>query len=411
VANGLLVSLLIRSHKYEKSNEYNELFLQQFPNDPSALSNKADLLSALKKDYAQALEIRMNLLRVSDFNKNGSVYYEIAATYSLMNKLDESLKYLKLALSISKGWGNTGNAQVNSDFENLRKDSRFWSLVGERPPLVQSVAPSTNGDLPAWKRFTGKNEEFSILMPGQPSSYLNAITDRSNKLIPEQIYSSYFNGAVYLVVAYGWSSSAEALENFSAHHSSRGAISNARDVTSAGFKGKEYDLKFGETVGTLRIFQTKNHAYAVATVQAVDDLPLREYFLSSLLLSGGRDNQLPPAQAPAQPPSQTLNVPQSNSTLSILFGKDVTRRGVIVSKPEPWYTDEARRFGVSGTVVLRAVLSASGEVTDIRTIKTLPNGLTENAIEAARHLKFIPGIKDGRFVSYWVELQYNFGFN
>jgi TonB family protein len=93
----------------------------------------------------------------------------------------------------------------------------------------------------------------------------------------------------------------------------------------------------------------------------------------------------------------------------MLNGRDVSRRGVIVSKPEPWNTDEARQASITGTVVLRVVLSASGEVTNIHAVKGLPKGLTENAIEAAQHLKFIPAVKDGRFVSYWVELQYNFG--
>lgn len=131
-ANTGLVALLKRNRDYEQANEYNERFLMQSPNDPYALNHKADLISVLKKDYAQALEIRMKLLNVEGFNKNGSLFYDIAGTYSLMNKLDESLEYLKLALSRSKGWGNKANAQVASAFENLRKDSRFWSLVNQK---------------------------------------------------------------------------------------------------------------------------------------------------------------------------------------------------------------------------------------------------------------------------------------
>jgi len=41
-------------------------------------------------------------------------------------------------------------------------------------------------------------------------------------------------------------------------------------------------------------------------------------------------------------------------------------------------------------------------------MSTLPDGLTEMATEAARKIRFIPAIKDGRFVSMWMELQYNF---
>ena len=47
----------------------------------------------------------MKLLDVPDFNKNGNVFYEIARTYSLMNRLDDSLKYLALAYQSTKVGG------------------------------------------------------------------------------------------------------------------------------------------------------------------------------------------------------------------------------------------------------------------------------------------------------------------
>jgi TonB family protein len=63
---------------------------------------------------------------------------------------------------------------------------------------------------------------------------------------------------------------------------------------------------------------------------------------------------------------------------------------------------------VSGKVVVRAVLSASGKVTNIEVTKALSRGLTEKAIEAARRIIFIPAIKDGRFVSQTIQVEYNF---
>jgi TonB family protein len=86
----------------------------------------------------------------------------------------------------------------------------------------------------------------------------------------------------------------------------------------------------------------------------------------------------------------------------------VTQKAKIVSKPEPKYTEEARKNGVIGTVVLRAVLSSSGEVTSIKAVNPLPYGLTEKAIAAAREIKFIPARKDGHTVSQWIQIEYNF---
>jgi TonB family protein len=87
---------------------------------------------------------------------------------------------------------------------------------------------------------------------------------------------------------------------------------------------------------------------------------------------------------------------------------EVTERARILSKPEPGFTEEARRGNVTGVVRLRAVFSASGEVTNITVIKGLPSGLTEKAIGAARQIRFHPALKDGHVVSQWVTLEYNF---
>lgn len=88
--------------------------------------------------------------------------------------------------------------------------------------------------------------------------------------------------------------------------------------------------------------------------------------------------------------------------------REVDQRARLLQKPEPQYTEEARRNGITGTVILRAVFSASGEVINIQAIKTLPLGLTEKAITAARRIRFVPAIKGGRPVSVHMQLEYNF---
>ncbi|MCA1566735.1 MAG: TonB family protein [Acidobacteria bacterium] len=86
----------------------------------------------------------------------------------------------------------------------------------------------------------------------------------------------------------------------------------------------------------------------------------------------------------------------------------VTTRAQILSKPEPLYTDEARNSGIRGTVHLRMVLSFDGRVRNIFVIKGLGGGLTEMAVNAARKIKFTPATKDGRPVSQFVTIEYNF---
>ena len=92
----------------------------------------------------------------------------------------------------------------------------------------------------------------------------------------------------------------------------------------------------------------------------------------------------------------------------VFNGKDVTQKARVLSKPEPGYTEDARKNQVTGTVVLKVIFTSSGQVTSIQAVKPLPYGLTEKAIAAARAIKFIPAIKDGHNVSQYMQLEYSF---
>jgi TonB family protein len=92
----------------------------------------------------------------------------------------------------------------------------------------------------------------------------------------------------------------------------------------------------------------------------------------------------------------------------IFTGKDVTTKARLISKPEPQYTEDARKNQITGTVVLKVVFASNGSVQNIRTVSGLPYGLTERAIAAAKQIKFTPATKDGHQVSMWMQLEYNF---
>ncbi len=98
----------------------------------------------------------------------------------------------------------------------------------------------------------------------------------------------------------------------------------------------------------------------------------------------------------------------TNDDLKLYSGKEVTTKARVLHKPEPTYTEEARRHQITGTVILRAVFGSNGKVFGLRVIAGLPNGLTGRAISAALQIRFIPAMKDGQPVSMWMELQYNF---
>lgn len=89
-------------------------------------------------------------------------------------------------------------------------------------------------------------------------------------------------------------------------------------------------------------------------------------------------------------------------------GKDVTTKARVTSKPEPFYSEQARQYQVTGTVILKAVFGSDAKVKHIQIVQALPAGLTEQSVKAARRITFIPATLDGQPVSMWMQLEYNF---
>ncbi|HTH52197.1 MAG TPA: TonB family protein [Pyrinomonadaceae bacterium] len=80
----------------------------------------------------------------------------------------------------------------------------------------------------------------------------------------------------------------------------------------------------------------------------------------------------------------------------------------ILSKPRPGYTDAARQNNIQGTVILRVTFLASGGIGGVSAVKGLPNGLTEQAIAAAKRISFQPATVNGVPQTVTKQIEYSF---
>jgi TonB family protein len=80
----------------------------------------------------------------------------------------------------------------------------------------------------------------------------------------------------------------------------------------------------------------------------------------------------------------------------------------ILSKPKPTYTESARANNVQGTVTLKVTFLADGTIGSIVPVTRLPNGLTDQAIAAARLIRVEPEIKNGVPVTVTKIVPYSF---
>lgn len=115
-----------------------------------------------------------------------------------------------------------------------------------------------------------------------------------------------------------------------------------------------------------------------------------------------------PASSPDSTKPSKPSPPRMVDGERIYTSKETDEKAQILRKPPPGFPREARRHITRGYVILRAILAADETVKHIEVITGLPNGLSESAIAAARQIKFKPARKDGKPVSVWVEVEYQF---
>ena len=89
---------------------------------------------------------------------------------------------------------------------------------------------------------------------------------------------------------------------------------------------------------------------------------------------------------------------------------ELTTKVRLLSKPEPAYTAAAKAEAVNGRVILRCVFAGDGTVKHLLVLRSLPAGLTEASIAAAKQIKFVPATINGKPVSMVIQLEYNFNF-
>jgi tetratricopeptide (TPR) repeat protein len=108
---------------------------------------------------------------------------------------------------------------------------------------------------------------------------------------------------------------------------------------------------------------------------------------------------------------EQLEALRAYGTLGTEPASDITTsklRPKILYREKATYTDAARNAGIHGTVILMAVFADDGVLKHIMAIQGLSHGLTEQAIAAARKIRFTPPVKDGKPVCLIGSLEFTF---
>jgi len=118
----------------------------------------------------------------------------------------------------------------------------------------------------------------------------------------------------------------------------------------------------------------------------------------------GADGGVGPGQGPGAGPGNNSGVGSPDTQ----GGRGIFTAPVALFKPEPAYSEEARKGKVQGTVVLVVEIDASGRPRNIRVRRPLGFGLEERAMDAVGRWRFRPAFRNGKPVPCTAEVEVNF---
>ncbi len=266
--------------------------------------------------------------------------------------------------------------------------------------MGQSAHKTGLSDPLKWRTYTVKGEQFEVALPTLPAMKTERkFNQRLGKPRLEMRLNTSLEGVTYNIDVFHNLAPPQSLEEFIAEANSEYDLTTARDLNVDGVAGKEYSSQDKSSPSTRQFFVTQWGLYRfTVTGSSPDHFGVKRFFSSirfgrhvgGIAVSDGDGNPLEVAGE------------------RLVTGWEVDSKLKLLSKPEPQYTEDARRERIGGTVVLKAIFSSTGEVTNIRVISGLPYGLTEQAIAAAKRIRFTPAMKNGKPVSMWIQLEYYF---
>jgi TonB family protein len=108
------------------------------------------------------------------------------------------------------------------------------------------------------------------------------------------------------------------------------------------------------------------------------------------------------AASTATPSVQNVRFAQESSPVNIVTPPKV------LSHPAALYSDEARKLGIQGNVVVQAYFDGDGIITVLKVVKGLGYGLDENALAALQGWRFSPALRNGLPVSVIADIEVPF---
>ncbi|MDQ3748447.1 MAG: energy transducer TonB [Acidobacteriota bacterium] len=276
-----------------------------------------------------------------------------------------------------------------------------------------------------WKTYTLVNKEFSLEMPiGKTMSGFGEKSVRYGVVANDAYFFVFSDSPKTLLQT-------KLVQEIIKTHKAVGSSSAVSNAVGEKFA-------FADTDGfyqTILIVQTKAGSYVFQTLSETENNSSVEHFFANIQFnetSGEESSSLDNADENVPAPNSPESNPKKSSANGSGRGNDAgegngsgiesgglkkaippvatnqTASLKILSMPGTKYTNLARYYEISGTIQLRVTFLENGEIGTVEAVKKLPFGLTVEAVNSARRIRFEPELKDGKAYTVTKLLQYGF---
>lgn len=281
-----------------------------------------------------------------------------------------------------------------------------------------------------WQRLQPPQEEFSVEFP---QSVTNKSIFNDKGTLATGFYSVHFNKNYYFARSANLKDnrSFEMLKNYILANQVNNSVETISGADANVYTFQDEDGFYNRILE----IRTDRRAYFFQTLSETENDPDIDRFFKSIVFSEGVKVVKTPFMQKSEISQQIVKVPEkvelpkpepknSNETSEANSGfgtgsgagigngktrsEELNSPLKILSKPRASYTDIARHYWIQGSVRLRVTFLENGQIGEITSFTRLPFGLTRNAVEAAKGMKFEPLIKDGKPVTAAKLVEYNF---
>lgn len=257
---------------------------------------------------------------------------------------------------------------------------------------------ATGNKAVVWK-VVNNNDEFAIAIPDGFETFVDGDYWIGNNIeIKKHVSVTRLLNGVFLMVEM-YEGNPKDIQKELVSRLTRGdrPYRLTKDEIRGGVPVKEFDLASDNRSRIQQFYLFKKRLIVVQTIAPDEKNPVAGAFLESVQLGNGTITK--------KPSRDIIEIPATSDDET--FQEKPDREIVVLYKPRPHYTTEARVKGVTGEVVIKALFSATGTISGAQVVSG-PKELRQLALEALAGIRFLPAEKDGKLVTMWKQISYSF---